>query len=45
VQVSAPPEFGSMSTCIKDTVRRWRFPPSGDEYDVPFPLVLTPTSG
>jgi hypothetical protein len=40
VSVNAPPDFGVVSTCIKDAVRRWRFPTNDDAYEASFPLLL-----
>jgi TonB family protein len=44
VSVDAPAGFGAVSDCIKDTVRRWRFPASSEEYGGEFSLVLTPAT-
>jgi predicted Zn finger-like uncharacterized protein len=40
VRVEAPPEFSGVSTCIRDAVRRWRFPSNNEEYEASFPLIL-----
>jgi outer membrane biosynthesis protein TonB len=40
VSVNAPPEFSGVSACVKEAVRRWRFPAGREEYEVPFPLLL-----
>ncbi len=40
VSVSAPPEFSPVSSCIKENVKRWRFPASNEEYSMAFPLIF-----
>jgi predicted Zn finger-like uncharacterized protein len=40
VRVDAPPEFNGVSTCIREAVRRWRFPANTEEYEASFPLIL-----
>jgi hypothetical protein len=40
VRVDAPPEFNSVSGCIREAVRRWRFPSTNSEYEATFPLIL-----
>jgi predicted Zn finger-like uncharacterized protein len=40
VRVDAPPEFNGVSSCIRESVRRWRFPSTSDEYEASFPLIL-----
>jgi hypothetical protein len=44
VSVDAPSEFATVSSCIRETVRRWRFPSSGEEYEHIFPLILQGTA-
>lgn len=43
VSVNAPPEFSGVGACVKEAVRRWRFPAGREEYEVPFPLLLQGT--
>lgn len=40
VMVSAPPEFASVESCIRTSVRRWAFPTNTEEYATTFPLIL-----
>jgi hypothetical protein len=40
VGVEAPSEFTAVSTCIRTTVRRWRFPPTGENYEATFTMLL-----
>ena len=40
VRVDAPPEFNGVSSCIREAVRRWRFPANSEEYEASFPLIL-----
>ncbi len=40
VRVDAPPEFNGVSNCIREAVRRWRFPANSEEYEASFPLIL-----
>jgi predicted Zn finger-like uncharacterized protein len=40
VSVNAPASFSSVSTCIRDAVKRWRFPSNSEEYETSFPLLL-----
>jgi len=40
VKVEAPPEFNGVSSCIREAVRRWRFPSNSAEYEASFPLIL-----
>jgi predicted Zn finger-like uncharacterized protein len=40
VRVDAPPEFNGVSSCIREAVRRWRFPSNSQEYEASFPLIL-----
>jgi hypothetical protein len=40
VRVDAPTEFNAVSECIRDAVRRWRFPSNTKEYEAKFPLIL-----
>jgi hypothetical protein len=40
VKVNAPPEFSSVSSCMQSTVRRWRFPPTGEYYEATFTMLL-----
>ncbi|HEY0708321.1 MAG TPA: AgmX/PglI C-terminal domain-containing protein [Polyangia bacterium] len=40
VRIDAPSEFNAVSSCIRDSVRRWRFPSSQREYEAAFPLIL-----
>lgn len=40
VQVDAAADMDAVGGCIKDTVKRWRFPGGGEEYDFQFPFVF-----
>ena len=40
VKVNAPPEFSAVSSCMQSTVRRWRFPPTGEYYEATFTMLL-----
>ena len=40
VQVDAAADMDAVSGCIRDTVKRWRFPGGGEEYDFQFPFVF-----
>ena len=40
VRVDAPAEFNGVSSCIREAVRRWRFPANAAEYEASFPLIL-----
>jgi hypothetical protein len=40
VKVNAPPEFSSVSSCMQSTVRRWRFPHTGEYYEATFTMLL-----
>jgi predicted Zn finger-like uncharacterized protein len=40
VVVNAPSTFILVEPCIKNAVRRWVFPPSGEEYATNFPLIM-----
>jgi hypothetical protein len=44
VRIEPPTDFGGASTCIRDTVRRWRFPSNSEEYEAAFPLILQGTT-
>ena len=35
-------DFGGLSTCIEQSVRRWRFPASSDGGQTRFPIVFSP---
>lgn len=38
----AGPSVGNLKNCILSTVKRWRFPASAENTEVPFPLVFQP---
>lgn len=40
VSVNGPAEFSSVETCIRQSVKRWMFPRSNDEYGTTFPLIF-----
>jgi TonB family protein len=40
VRVDGPGSFRSLEPCIRETVSRWAFPPSPDEYGTEFSYVL-----
>ena len=40
VLLSTPPGFYVIEACLKDAVRRWAFPASGEEYTMSFPLIM-----
>jgi predicted Zn finger-like uncharacterized protein len=40
VSIDAPAEFASVSSCIREVVRRWRFPANARDYEGSFPLLL-----
>jgi predicted Zn finger-like uncharacterized protein len=44
VRIDPPTDFGGASSCIRDTVRRWRFPSNTEEYEAAFPLILQGTT-
>jgi predicted Zn finger-like uncharacterized protein len=44
VRIDPPTDFGGASGCIRDTVRRWRFPATGAEYAFSFPFIFAGTS-
>jgi predicted Zn finger-like uncharacterized protein len=41
VAIPGPVGNSELGTCMKETIRRWHFPASDEEYEVPFPLLLT----
>jgi predicted Zn finger-like uncharacterized protein len=45
VSIAAPPEFGTVKSCIQDSVRRWRFPANVKEYEAVYTLILAGNSG
>ena len=44
VKIDPPTDFGGASGCIRDSVRRWRFPATGAEYTFSFPFIFAGTS-
>lgn len=40
VDVDAPSDLNAVSSCVRDTVKRWRFPASNEEYGTSFPFVF-----
>jgi len=38
----AGPSVGNLKNCVLSTVKRWRFPASAENTEVPFPLVFQP---
>jgi hypothetical protein len=40
VVVNAPANFVLVEPCIKMAVKRWKFPPSSEDYGTNFPLIL-----
>lgn len=44
VRIDPPTDFGGASACIRDTVRRWRFPATGAEYAFSFPFIFAGTT-
>jgi serine/threonine protein kinase len=40
VNLDAAPPFRALEPCIRDVMSRWAFPPSSQEYQTEFPVVL-----
>jgi predicted Zn finger-like uncharacterized protein len=40
VNLDATPPFRALEPCIRDVMSRWAFPPSSEEYQTEFPVVL-----
>jgi hypothetical protein len=44
VRIEPAGEFGGAAGCIRDTMRRWRFPANSEDYEAAFPLILQGTT-